>query len=65
MVQKALFSSMDSVLSLMREVELQEEAAEQAKEEAVRGGLDILDRVQDLKQMLQHAKDANSMVVYC
>ena len=59
--KKALFSSMDSVLSLMREVELQEEAAEQAKEEAVRGGLDILDRVQDLKQMLQHAKDANSM----
>ena len=65
MVQKALFSSMDSVISLMREVELQEEAAQQAKEEAVRGGLDILGRVQDLKQMLQHAKDANSMVVYC
>ena len=56
---------MESVLSLMREVELQEKAAEQAKEEAVKGGLDILGRVEDLKQMLQHAKDANSMVVYC
>ncbi|PSR86053.1 Alpha-taxilin like [Actinidia chinensis var. chinensis] len=59
--KKALFSAMESVLSLMREVELQEKAAEQAKEEAVKGGLDILGRVEDLKQMLQHAKDANSM----
>ncbi|XP_057487383.1 uncharacterized protein LOC130773456 isoform X1 [Actinidia eriantha] len=59
--KKALFTAMESVLSLMREVELQEKAAEQAKEEAVKGDLYILGRVEDLKQMLQHAKDANSM----
>ncbi|XAR61228.1 hypothetical protein NMG60_11034873 [Bertholletia excelsa] len=59
--KKTLFSAVESVIGLMREVELQEKAAEQAKEEAVRGGLDILTRVEDLKQMLQHAKEANDM----
>lgn len=65
MVQKTLFSAMESVISLMREVELQEKAAELAKEEAASGGFDILVRVEDLKQMLQHAKEANNMVVLC
>lgn len=65
MVQKTLFLAMESVISLMREVELQEKAAEQAKEEAARGGFDILIRVEDLKQMLQHAKEANNMVILC
>ena len=46
----------------MRDVELQEEAAEQAKLEAAKGGLDMLERVEDLKGMLQHAKEANDMV---
>ncbi|KAI8522855.1 hypothetical protein RHMOL_Rhmol13G0029200 [Rhododendron molle] len=59
--KKTLFLAMESVISLMREVELQEKAAEQAKEEAARGGFDILLRVEDLKQMLQHAKEANNM----
>ncbi|XP_058195993.1 uncharacterized protein LOC131312330 isoform X1 [Rhododendron vialii] len=59
--KKTLFLAMESVISLMREVELQEKAAEQAKEEAARGGFDILLRVGDLKQMLQHAKEANNM----
>ncbi|KAE9460516.1 hypothetical protein C3L33_07512, partial [Rhododendron williamsianum] len=59
--KKTLFLAMESVISLMREVELQEKAAEQAKEEAARGGFDILIRVEDLKQMLQHAKEANNM----
>lgn len=48
----------------MREVELQEEAAEQAKLEAANGGLDILRRVEDLKEMLWHAKEANDMVAF-
>ncbi|XP_052211275.1 uncharacterized protein LOC127814078 [Diospyros lotus] len=59
--KKTLFLAMESVISLMREVELQEKAAEQAREEAVRGGLDILTKVEDLKAMLQHAKEANDM----
>ncbi|KAM3325961.1 hypothetical protein P3S67_001087 [Capsicum chacoense] len=59
--KKTLFSAVESVICLMREVELQEEAAEQAKLEAANGGLDILRRVEDLKEMLWHAKEANDM----
>lgn len=63
-MQKTLFSAMDSVMNIMREVELQEKDAQQAQEEAAKGGLDILTKVGELKQMLQHAKEANGMVVY-
>ncbi|XP_059660521.1 uncharacterized protein LOC132306928 [Cornus florida] len=59
--KKTLFSAVESVISLMREVEDQENAAEQAKEEAIRGGLDILTKVEDLKKMLHNAKEANDM----
>jgi hypothetical protein len=63
MVQKTLFSAMERVINMMREVELQEKAAEQAKEEASRGELNILIKVEEMKQMLAHAKEANNMVV--
>ncbi|KHG22513.1 Golgin subfamily A member 2-like protein 4 [Gossypium arboreum] len=53
--------AMQSIMNLMREVELQEEAAEQAKEECARGGSDILVKLEELKQMLPHAKEANDM----
>ncbi|KAF9604686.1 hypothetical protein IFM89_009122 [Coptis chinensis] len=59
--KKTLFSSMESVINMMREVEHLEEAAEQAKEEAVKGGEDILSKVEDIKRMLLHAKEANDM----
>lgn len=63
LMQKTLFSSMESLINLMREVELQEKAAEQANMEAARGGSDILVRVEEYKAMLVHAKEANDMVV--
>lgn len=59
--KKALFSAMESVISLMKVVELKEQAAEQAKVEAAMGGTDILNKIEELKQMMQHAKEANSM----
>ncbi|KAI3449606.1 hypothetical protein Pfo_006271 [Paulownia fortunei] len=59
--KKTLFLAMESVISLMRQVELREQAVEQAKEEAAIGGTGILDKVEELKRMLQHAKDANDM----
>lgn len=62
-MQKTLFQAMQSIINLMRGVELQEEAAEQTKEEAARGGLDILLKVEDLKGVLAHAKEANDMVL--
>jgi hypothetical protein len=45
----------------MREVELQEKEAEKAKEDASIGGFDTLDKVEELKKMLEHAKEANDM----
>lgn len=63
-MQKTLFLAVESIICLMREVELQEEAAEKAKLEAAKGGVDMLKRVEDLKEMLQHAKEANNMVAF-
>lgn len=65
MVQKTLFSAMESVITMMRKVELEEKAVDHATEEAARAGQDIMVKVEELKQMLTHAKDANDMVVYC
>ncbi|KAF9669413.1 hypothetical protein SADUNF_Sadunf14G0105100 [Salix dunnii] len=59
--KKTLFLEMESVMNLMKEAELKEMAAEQAKDEAARGGLDILIKVEELKQMLIRAKEANDM----
>ncbi|KAL2556813.1 uncharacterized protein Fot_01552 [Forsythia ovata] len=59
--KKTLFSVMESVISLMKEVELKEKDAEQAEEEAAKGGFDILNRAEDLQKLLQHAKEANDM----
>ncbi|EOA40060.1 hypothetical protein CARUB_v10008752mg [Capsella rubella] len=59
--KKTLLAVMDSVTNLMREVELQEKDAEKSKEGASRGGLDTLQKVEELKKMLEHAKEANAM----
>ncbi|KAK9945346.1 hypothetical protein M0R45_010866 [Rubus argutus] len=59
--KKTLFSAMESVITMMRKVELEEKAVDHATEEAARGGQDIMVKVEALKQMLTHAKDANDM----
>ncbi|EOA20334.1 hypothetical protein CARUB_v10000640mg [Capsella rubella] len=59
--KRTLFTVMESIMNLMREVELQEKAAEKAKEDAARGDFDTLDKVEELKKMLEHAKEANDM----
>ena len=56
-----LFSSMESLMNLMREVELQEKSAKEANMEAATGGCDILARVEEYQTMLEHAKEANDM----
>ncbi|VVA89815.1 unnamed protein product [Arabis nemorensis] len=58
---KTLLTVMDSVMNLMKEVELQENDAEKLKVEAAMGGLDTLEKVEELKKMLEHAKEANDM----
>ncbi|KAM1150693.1 hypothetical protein ACFX2I_031140 [Malus domestica] len=60
--KKTLFSAMQSVISMMREVEVQEKEVDIVQEEASRGGLDIMVKVEEFKQMLAHAKDGNDMV---
>ncbi|KAJ8622637.1 hypothetical protein MRB53_031166 [Persea americana] len=59
--KKILVSAMESLCSMVKEVEIQEKAAEHAKKEALMGGLDVLSKVDDLRQMLQHAKKTNEM----
>ncbi|CAN6702471.1 unnamed protein product [Malus baccata var. baccata] len=55
-------AAMESVINMMREVEVQEKAVDIVQEEASRGGLDIMVKVEELKRMLAHAKDANDMI---
>ncbi|KAF8392478.1 hypothetical protein HHK36_022820 [Tetracentron sinense] len=57
---KKTLSAIESPINLMREVELQEKAVDQAKEEPSRGGLGILAaRAEDFKKMLRYAKETN------
>ncbi|WZZ19917.1 uncharacterized protein LOC106423059 isoform X1 [Brassica napus] len=59
--KKTLLALMDSVTSLMKEVELEEKDAEKSELEAARGGLDTLEKVEEFKKMLKHAKEANDI----
>ncbi|KAL9660144.1 hypothetical protein QQ045_024955 [Rhodiola kirilowii] len=59
--KKTLFLSMEAVMNIMREVEAREKAADEAKEDASKGGVEILSRAEELKTMLRKAKEANGM----
>ncbi|XP_027936585.1 uncharacterized protein LOC114191549 isoform X5 [Vigna unguiculata] len=59
--KKTLFSSMESLINLMRDVQLQEQAAEQASLDAATGGSNILAMVEGYKTVLEQAKEANDM----
>lgn len=47
----------------MKEVEEREQAADQAREEAARRHSDVWRRIEELKRIIQSAKEANDMVV--
>ncbi|CAH8388373.1 unnamed protein product [Eruca vesicaria subsp. sativa] len=59
--KKTFLAVMDSVTNLMKEVELEEKEAEKSESEAARGGLDTLEKVEEFKKILRHAKEANDM----
>lgn len=59
---RTLVSQVESVVSLMREVECQEEAAKQAKEEADQSVLDTLVKLEQCKIALRDAHEMNDMV---
>lgn len=62
-MQITLVSTLNSVISLLKEVEQREKVAEQAVQEADRNNLDILATMDELKQALQRAKKRNQTVV--
>nr|GEU86222.1 hypothetical protein [Tanacetum cinerariifolium] len=59
--KQTLVLAMNSVVDLMKEVEVKEKAAEEVKERAAEGCSDILSKVDELKQALIRAKEANDM----
>ncbi|KAG9457408.1 hypothetical protein H6P81_001916 [Aristolochia fimbriata] len=59
--KKNLSSEIEVLMDMAREVEFQEKAANEAKVEASKVGLDIFAKVDELKEMLQRAKLANDM----
>ncbi|KAI3863895.1 hypothetical protein MKW98_031487 [Papaver atlanticum] len=63
-LKKTPFASTETVINMMKEAELQEEKAELSKREASLGGLDTLERVEDLRQMLQRAREINDMHIW-
>ncbi|THU68588.1 hypothetical protein C4D60_Mb08t05460 [Musa balbisiana] len=56
-----LLSAMELTTNMMREVKLLEERRKQAKEAATIAGQDILAKVEELKEISRHAKEANDM----
>ncbi|MFS7930825.1 hypothetical protein Hanom_Chr04g00348791 [Helianthus anomalus] len=60
--KKILASRLDRAISLKRKVELNEKVAEEAKVEAAKSSLDILAKVEALKQAQQLLKETNDMV---
>ncbi|KAI4304507.1 hypothetical protein MLD38_040004 [Melastoma candidum] len=59
--KKTLFSAVELVITMIKEVEAHERAVELAKKEAEIGGVDLLAKVAELEKMLAHAKEANDM----
>ncbi|XP_056859444.1 uncharacterized protein LOC130508171 isoform X1 [Raphanus sativus] len=59
--KRTLLAVMDLVMNLMKEVELEEKDADKSELEAARGGLDTLEKVEEFRKMLKHAKEANDM----
>lgn len=61
-MQNDLLPSLELVTKMIEDVELLEEKAKVAKQESSIAGTCILTKVEELKEMLTHAKEANDMV---
>jgi len=60
-MQNGLLPSLELVTKMIEDVELLEEKAKVAKHESSVAGTGILTKVEELKEMLTHAKEANDM----
>lgn len=59
--KEMLVEAMELIHSLRAEADREEAAAQRAKEEAAKGGVDILSKVVELRKMLSRAKETNDM----
>lgn len=64
-LQIMLFSTMQLVINQMKELEHREKYVEKVKEEAANGELEMLAKVEEMKQTIANAKEANDMVESC
>lgn len=62
--QEALISSIEEIRVLRLMTDQAEYAARQSREEAARGGLDVMAKVNEMRKMLSRAREANAMVSY-
>jgi hypothetical protein len=62
MMQNDLLPSLETVTKMIEDVDILEEKAKVAKHESSVAGNNILAKVEELKEMLTHAKEANDMV---
>jgi hypothetical protein len=62
MMQNDLMPSLELVTKMIEDVELLEEKAKVAKHASSVAGTGILTKVEELKEMLTHAKEAKDMV---
>lgn len=59
--KEMLMEAMELIRFLRAEADREEVAAQRAKEEAAKGGVDILSKVVELRKMLSRAKETNDM----
>jgi len=58
-----LIEAVEMICSMRAEADIEEEAAQRAKEEAAKGGLDILGKVEEYRIILELAKQTNDKVI--
>lgn len=62
LVQEALVAAIEDMRAMRSAVEHAEASAQQAKKDAMNGGLDLLAKVEEMQVMLVRAREANEMV---
>jgi len=61
-LQITLFSAMQSVIDKMKALEHAEKYVEKVKEDSANGELEILAKLEEMKQIVARTKEANDMV---
>lgn len=64
LVQDALVAAIEEMRAMRSTVEQAEAAAQQAKKDAMNGGLDVLAEVKEMQAMLVRAREVNEMVCF-